>query len=232
MIFIKKIRTFKKFKKINKKGRLKFTFLFKLKLYFFIIISLISLLMGIFVCGFDMEVLPTIIAISEKYAVNKVSKEIDKSVEKTIEEMKLFSDSFLNKNFNKGNNYIDINTILINNVCLNVSENITENLNKIDDAKIELPIGLFSGINFFSGMGPKFKTSISSIGNATVDYETKFEAVGINQINFQIYLKINTKIAIINPLYKKDIDVSRKLMLVNTVFNGEVPKTYLDFAKS
>lgn len=183
-------------------------------------------------CRFDIEVLPTLIAISEKYAVNKISQEIDKGVEKTIEDMKLFSGSFLNKNFNNGNNYIDIDTILINNVCLNVSKNITESLNKISEAKIDLPIGIFSGMNVFSGQGPKFKTSISSMGDSIVDYETKFEAIGINQINFQIYLKIDTKIALINPLYKKDINVSRKLMLVNTVFNGEVPKTYLDFGKS
>lgn len=218
--------------KINRKGKLKFTFLFKLKLGFFIIISLISLLLGIFVCKFDIEVLPTVIAISQKYAVNKVSQEIDKSVEKTIQDMKIFSGDFLKKNFNNGNNYIDIDTILINNVCLSVSKNLTENLNKISETKIDLPIGIFSGMNAFSGKGPKFKTSISSMGDSTVDYETKFEAVGINQINFQIYLKIDTKIAVINPLYKKDIDVSRKLMLVNTVFNGEVPKTYLDFGKN
>lgn len=228
MISIKKIKNKFKNKKFKQKNN-KYTIFFKIKLYFFVSISFISLLLGIFSYKFDNQILPTIIAISEKYAVNKINQEIDTNVEKTINEMGLFSHNFLKSNPDK---YIDINTMLINNVCLNISKNLSENLKKVTETKIQFPIGMFFGINILSAKGFKINTSITSLGETNVDYETKFESVGINQINFQIYLNIKTKIAIVNPLYKKNINVSRKLMLVNTVFSGQVPNTYLDFKKN
>jgi len=65
------------------------------------------------------------------------------------------------------------------------------------------------------------------MGNAQVDYETGFEAVGINQVNFQVWLKVDSVIAVVNPLQRQEITVSRKVSLVNTVITGEVPSVYL-----
>ena len=174
--------------------------------------------------------LPTAIKVSQKYATNIISQEINKSVEKTITSLRLHTNDFFNKNVNKDTNktYLDVDTILINNVCAKVSDELSKNLKNINDTKIDLPIGVFSGISAFSEFGPPFTVCLSSIGDAIVDYETNFQSVGINQINFQVYLNISCSISIINPMYKKDIDVSRKLMLVNTIFDGEVPKTYLN----
>lgn len=230
---MKKIRKKRKknilIKKNKPKKLFKISLKFKIKFYFFIFLLLCFLAFALFIYQFETKVVPTAIVIGEKYATNIVEQEIDKSVEKTILEMGLYSEKFFNKSLNQTtNHYLDVNAILINNVCLNVSTNLTQSLKEMNETKIELPIGIFSGFNAFSGIGPKFKISIVSIGDATVDYETNFVSVGINQINFQVYLKINTQVSIINPMYKKDILISRKLMLVNTVFNGEVPNTYLN----
>ena len=143
--------------------------------------------------------------------------------------MKLVTDDFFNKSvdYKTDKSYLDVNTILINSVCTNISDELSARLKNIKDTKIELPVGVFSGISAFSDFGPYFNVYVTSIGDAVVDYETTFQSVGINQINFQVYLNINCSVSIINPMYKKDIEISRKLTLVNTVFNGEVPNTYL-----
>lgn len=217
---------FHKKRKINKKRK---QFL-KTKIASFCLFCLFLLGIYIFVVQFETQVLPTAIKVSQKYATNIVSQQINKSVEKVIKEMNLLTDDFFNKNvdYKTNKSYLDVDTILINSVCTNISDELSSVLKNIKDTKIELPVGVFSGISAFSDLGPYFNVYLTSIGDAIVDYETTFQAVGINQINFQVYLNINCSVSIVNPMYKKDIEISRKLMLVNTVFNGEVPNTYLN----
>lgn len=214
----------------HKKRKFKRKKLFKIPFFSLTILCIFIWLIYLFILQFENEVLPTAIKVSQKYATNIISQEINKSVEKTITSLRLHTNDFFNKNVNKDTNktYLDVDTILINNVCAKVSDELSKNLKNINDTKIDLPIGVFSGISAFSEFGPPFTVCLSSIGDAIVDYETNFQSVGINQINFQVYLNISCSISIINPMYKKDIDVSRKLMLVNTIFDGEVPKTYLN----
>ncbi|MFR4987085.1 MAG: sporulation protein YunB [Lachnospirales bacterium] len=214
----------------HKKRKFKRKKLFKIPFFSLTILCIFIWLIYLFILQFENEVLPTAIKVSQKYATNIISQEINKSVERTITSLRLHTNDFFNKNVNKDTNktYLDVDTILINNVCAKVSDELSKNLKNINDTKIDLPIGVFSGISAFSEFGPPFTVSLSSIGDAIVDYETNFQSVGINQINFQVYLNISCSISIINPMYKKDIDVSRKLMLVNTIFDGEVPKTYLN----
>lgn len=214
----------------HKKRKFKRKKLFKIPFFSLTILCILIWLIYLFILQFENEVLPTAIKVSQKYATNIISQEINKSVERTITSLRLHTNDFFNKNVNKDTNktYLDVDTILINNVCAKVSDELSKNLKNINDTKIDLPIGVFSGISAFSEFGPPFTVSLSSIGDAIVDYETNFQSVGINQINFQVYLNISCSISIINPMYKKDIDVSRKLMLVNTIFDGEVPKTYLN----
>lgn len=216
---------FHKKRKINKKKKQ----FFKTKIMSFCLFCLFLLGLYIFVVQFETQVLPTALKVSQKYATNIVSQQINKSVEKVINEMKLVTDDFFNKSvdYKTDKSYLDVNTILINSVCTNISDELSARLKNIKDTKIELPVGVFSGISAFSDFGPYFNVYVTSIGDAVVDYETTFQSVGINQINFQVYLNINCSVSIINPMYKKDIEISRKLTLVNTVFNGEVPNTYL-----
>lgn len=204
----------------------------KFRIFLIFVIFLIVSGLYSFLVQFDNEVLPIAIKVSQKYATNIISHQINYSVKKVISDMEIYTNDFFKKSSDNAINYIDVDTLLVNNLCTNISDELSKNLKNINDTKIELPVGVFSGINAFSSFGPYFTVSLSSIGDAVVDYETHFQSVGINQINFQIYLKINASVSIINPMYKKDIELTRKIMIVNTVFNGEVPNTYLNSQKN
>ncbi len=199
-------------------------------MFVLLILAIIVGFIYFFALQFEKEVLPTAIKVSQKYATNMISQEISKSVEKVIKDENLStSDFFIKTTDSKTNNiYLEVDTMLINRICSLISLELSNRLKNINDTKIEMPVGVFSGISAFSELGPSFTVYISSIGDAKVDYETNFQSVGINQINFQAYLNVEASVSIINPMYKKDIDISRKLMLLNTVFNGQVPNTYLD----
>ncbi len=201
----------------------------KSKLYFFIILFIAVFI--IFIYLFEKHIVPAIISIGEKYVVNLVNEKLNESISETIEEMQISSSDFFNKSFDGDDiNYIDVNTLAINNFCLNISNNLSELLKKDSIMQIELPLGMIFGFNALSNIPPKIKLNILYSGENTIDYETSFKSVGINQINFQIYINAVIKVAIVNPMYKKDIEVTRKLMIINTVFKGDVPNTYFNYS--
>ncbi len=193
------------------------------------IITIISCIL-IFI-QYKNNVLPVVLEISEKYAVDRINEKINESVEKVISEMNLTSKDFFEKDFDDEQkvNYFSVDTILINKVCSKAAAEISNSIKNSEDEKIILPIGMFSGIDLISNMGPKFTISIIQTGNTLVDYETDFESQGINQVNFKIWLVTTSEISVVNLMYSKKVSVKRKLMLINTVFNGSVPQTYLNF---
>ena len=104
---------------------------------------------------------------------------------------------------------------------------ITKGMEQIADEYINIPLGVITGIEVFSNIGPNIPFYIKPMGIASVDYETSFSAEGINQTNFKIWLNIAMDIKIVNPLRSETISVSRKIMLVDTVINGTVPERYM-----
>ncbi len=202
------------------------------KLFIFIFIIIIISFIFIFI-RYKNTVLPTVLEIGEKYAVDTINEKINTSVEKVVSELNLTSKDFFEKTFddNEKINYFSADTMLINKVCSKTAAEISKEIKASESDKITLPIGIFSGIELLSNIGPKFTVSILQTGNTITDYETSFESQGINQINFKIWLVAKTDINIVNPFYSKKVSVSRKIMLVNTVFNGTVPQTYLNMSK-
>lgn len=65
-------------------------------------------------------------------------------------------------------------------------------------------------------------------GEAEVDYETEFTSAGINQTNYKIWLTVNITISLVNPLYDRKANLSRKIMLADTVIKGDLPSNYFN----
>lgn len=208
-------------KKSNKYGRVNWKLL--LIPLFFIVVSICILIQ------FDRKILPSAAAISHMQAKNMANKLIDASVKDTLDEMKINSSDFFIDSGTGAINSFSANTMLINEVCANVSTNISTDLEKLADERIDIPFGVLSGIEILSNIGPDISFSLMPMGEVAVDYDTSFNSVGINQTNFKIWMNVNIAIQIVNPLKKEKIVLERKLMLVDTVINGEVPGQYLEF---
>lgn len=206
--------------------------IFKIKLFLILSTIFMVIFFTVFFIQFEKHFIPTAILFSEKYATNVISNTINESVRETIKNYDVYNLNFLQNYSNEsGTNYLNINNVLINEICTEVSSNLSNKLSNILDNKISLPIGTLTGISFLSNFGPNLNLTVNSMGNATVDYETKFVSVGINQINLQVWLEINTQMALVNSIYSKEVNVKRNLMLINIVFNGQVPSSYFNVGK-
>lgn len=171
-------------------------------------------------------VMPISVKICQKYAITSINNIIQNSLYSSSKNIK--SEDFILRSDNNGRlEYLSVNSMVVNNICAETASTVSQNLNKLTTSKIRLPLGVFTGLPILSHFGPSTTIRLQPIGDATADYETSMTQAGVNQVNFQVWINVHTTVSIVNPLWSKDLEITRKLTLVNTVFNGEIPKTYI-----
>jgi sporulation protein YunB len=201
---------------------------------FLIFMGIIIVAVAMFFTGLDKRMLPTALKAADMMAKSKVNEAINDSVTTVIESNSLKSDNFYELSVGQEGkiNSLSVNTVLINQICNKIALDISANLNSLTSDEIEIPYGTLTGIKALSNIGPSYSLSVMPMGEAVVDYSSSFESVGINQVNFQIWLNVDSKIQIINPLQNHEVLVTRKIPLVNTVINSEVPETYFNISEN
>ena len=171
-------------------------------------------------------VMPISVKICQKYAITSINNIIQNSLYSSSKNIK--SEDFILRSDNNGRlEYLSVNSMIVNNICAETASTVSQNLNNLTTSKIRLPLGVFTGLPILSHFGPSTTIRLQPIGDATADYETSMTQAGVNQVNFQVWINVHTTFSIVNPLWSKDLEITRKLTLVNTVFNGEIPKTYI-----
>ena len=171
-------------------------------------------------------VMPISVKICQKYAITSINNIIQNSMYSASKNIK--REDFILRSDNNGRlEYLSVNSIIVNNICAETASMVSKNLNNLTTSKIRLPLGVFTGLPILSHFGPSTTIRLQPIGDATADYETSMTQAGVNQVNFQVWINVHTTVSIVNPLWSKDLEITRKLTLVNTVFNGEIPKTYI-----
>ena len=171
-------------------------------------------------------VMPISVKICQKYAITSINNIIQNSLYSSSKNIK--SEDFILRSDNNGRlEYLSVNSMIVNNICAETASTVSQNLNNLTTSKIRLPLGVFTGLPILSHFGPSTTIRLQPIGDATADYETSMTQAGVNQVNFQGWINVHTTVSIVNPLWSKDLEITRKLTLVNTVFNGEIPKTYI-----
>ena len=193
-----------------------------------LLIMTIGLTLGLGLRFFDIrltEIATEMSKLESKTAANRV---IDTALERTLTELSMDAEDFYFSNRNNPDG-ISADTIAINRFCTTLSREITEELEVLNNEKIKVPLGSISGVELFANWGPDIPFSMQPKGAAQVDYETKMESKGINQMHFQIWINISLEIRIVNPLHEESIPMTRKIMLVDTVFGGDVPEEYFQW---
>lgn len=124
------------------------------------------------------------------------------------------------------------NTALVNQLCIQLSRDITNNLQKLSTEKIRIPFGAASDSSFLANKGPLVPFTMTPMGTVKVDYESSFTSVGINQLNYKIWIDISVDVKIVNPLNHETLQMHRKIMLADLIFGGKVPAHYVQFSPS
>lgn len=174
----------------------------------------------------NLKVMPPLISISQAEAKKLAHQVIDNAVKNSISEMELKTEDFII--IYEDSNKTSANTILINELCTEVSLNINEKSPISDERKINVAIGAITGWQSLSSTGPKIGFTVRQLREADVDYETEFVAVGINQTNYKVWLNVSVSYSLVNPLVSETMVSERKVMLIDTIIEGKVPDKFLN----
>jgi len=177
---------------------------------------------------FDRMILPLVLEAAEMQLQTEINNIINQVVEEIITERNITAtDFFVQHGVTDAGPVLSVNTVLVNEICNAAAMRISERLNNLDAETVSVPMGMALGLDTLAQLGPRYTFRLAPIGNALVDYETSFTAVGINQTHFAVWLTVVSEVRIINPVNSTQINVTRHLSLVDTVIRGVVPDTYL-----
>ena len=202
---------------------------------FFLILPAALIFLGVYlVSSLDSKMFPAGLQAGQIIAKTRMNEAVNTATSGIVEKHGLVSENFYTIDYNVSGklNTLSVNTMLINTLCNEIALATSKELMNLESEKIQIPYGVLSGTRVFANLGPKYTLYLMPMGEAEVDYSSSFESVGINQVNFQIWLTINSRISIINPLQSDEITIERKIPLVNTVINSEVPNVYFNSSDS
>jgi len=122
---------------------------------------------------------------------------------------------------------ISSNSFQINRIARDTAYMSQENLNKMSEDGVEVPLGALSGVEAWAGFGPKIHLKIIPISNVACKFVSRFEEAGINQTKHSIYLEIVADISIIMPSGTSNFASLTEVLVCESVIVGKVPETYL-----
>ena len=178
---------------------------------------------------FDRRILPMVLEAAELRIQAEINNVINYVIQEIILERGVSAADFIVRNNGVSDGgVLSVNTVLVNDICNAAAQRISERLNNLEPELVSVPMGMAFGLDTLAQTGPRFSFSLAPIGNALVNYESSFSAVGINQIHFAVWLTVESVVRIINPVHSSEIVVMRNVSLVDTVISGTVPDTFVN----
>lgn len=118
------------------------------------------------------------------------------------------------------------NVITLNEIISDVAVRIQRSFNNLDVQDVYINLGSFTGVNLFSGYGPKIKFRIVPIGTIETNYISEFSDSGINQTLHRIYLDVKCNVKILTPFEGIETQIVNQVILAENVIVGNIPETY------
>jgi sporulation protein YunB len=178
---------------------------------------------------FDRRILPMVLEAAELRIQAEINHIINDVIQEIIQQRQITAVDFIVQGNSAGEGAVlSVNTVLVNDLCNAAAQRISERLNNLEPEEVRVPMGMAFGLDTLAQTGPRFSFSLAPIGNALVNYESSFSAVGINQIHFAVWLTVESVVRIINPVHSSEIVVLRHVSLVDTVISGTVPDTFVN----
>ena len=122
---------------------------------------------------------------------------------------------------------IQANSVQINNISKMIERITLAHLLEISKTPISIPLGAFTGITLFSGIGPNIKIDIFPYGEIGCKFLSQFLSAGINQTQHKIYVSVDTKINVVLPFKTISVNMKNDVLVCESVIIGEIPETYL-----
>ncbi|WP_077367891.1 sporulation protein YunB [Anaerosalibacter sp. Marseille-P3206] len=193
------------------------------------LVSIIIFLIYIFIF-INKNIKPTILAVSEIRVKSVATQAINDSVSSKLFDDIDYTDLIFVKYDETGRVVLmQANTILMNSMASEVANEVQNQMKKIAQSDIKIPLNNAFDIQIMTL--PSIKLKMIPQGAVSVDFATEFEESGINQTRHRIYLIVEAEIKMIVPLISENIKVTSNIPIAETIIVGEVPSQYVNVPK-
>jgi len=121
---------------------------------------------------------------------------------------------------------IELNSILINILKSQISDNINDDMYNMSTQKIDIHIGTLFGINMFLNKGPVLNFYVKPYGDVQVKFKHSFTSAGINQTKHQVIMEIDIIMMSYISLFKMTTSFNTNFVMAETIIVGKVPDSY------
>lgn len=122
---------------------------------------------------------------------------------------------------------ITSNALQINRIARDAAYLSQENLDKMSEAGIDVPLGALTGSKSLAGFGPKINIKIIPISNVECKFVSDFKSCGVNQTLHSVYLEIVADISIIMPTHTSNLASKTEVLICESVLVGKVPEFFM-----
>ncbi|MGE4548726.1 MAG: sporulation protein YunB [Intestinibacillus sp.] len=121
-------------------------------------------------------------------------------------------------------------TISINRIKTEIVNTLYDEINTLESASLNIPIGTLLAPDYFGGMGPKLHIGMSGLGVASADFISAFTQAGINQTRHNIILEVRADVDVMTLFGHRTASIVSRFSVTDTVIVGTVPEqyTYID----
>lgn len=177
---------------------------------------------------FIANVTNVLISISEATIRSITTVAVNDAIYYTLNDNLRYEDLIAIKYDEAGNvSTITTDSLKINRIARDTAYLSQENLNRMSQEGIQVPLGALTGLEALAGFGQKINVKIIPISNVGCKFVSKFEGAGINQTKHSIYLEIVADISIILPTRTSNLASTVEVLICESVITGKIPDTYL-----
>lgn len=127
---------------------------------------------------------------------------------------------------------IQPDTMRFNTITARITRDLEEELERLQDIPILVPLGQIWGNSLIANYGPQIPIYMKPTGMLQITTQDRFEQVGINQTKHRMYLDVEIVIRIAVPMADKNTTVKTALPLAEYVIIGDVPTTYVELPQN
>ncbi len=193
-----------------------------------IIIAVICMLLLCVLIFFQRNVTKILISISEATIRSITTVAVNDAIYYTLNDNLRYEDLITITYDNDGNvSTITTDSLKINRIARDTAYLSQENLNKMSEEGILVPLGALTGIEALAGFGTKINIKIIPISNVNCSFVSKFVQAGINQTKHSLYLEVVSDISIILPDKTSNLASTTEVLVCESIISGKIPDVYL-----
>ena len=102
-----------------------------------------------------------------------------------------------------------------------------EELAKMNDEEISVPVGSLLFPTFFAGRGFSIPVRVLALNSTNADFYSQIQSLGINQSVQQIRITFTVSLSFLTPVGIQDTYVTSDVLAAQTILLGDVPESYL-----